>query len=129
MNFLDKKQITEFFNWIENVNFDKIAQDFLENEENYLLKFVVNGDINFSYEENITLNTINKKSILNNLKTFFINNNFIDEDLKPINLDEDNPYIFEDNIVYIDILIGAEDSTILYGTYDSDSFNEKYEIV
>lgn len=129
MNFLNKEQITEFFIWFENVNFDEIAQDFLENEDNYSLKFVVNGDINFSYEENITLNTINKKSILNNLKTFFINKNFIDEDLKPINLDEDNPYIFEDNIVYIDILIDTEDSTILYGTYDSDSFNEKYEIV
>lgn len=129
MNFLNKEQITEFFIWIENVNFDEIAQDFLENEDNYSLKFIVNGDINFSYEDNITLNTINKKSILNNLKTFFINKNFIDENLKPINLDEDNPYIFEDNIVYIDILIGTEDSTILYGTYDNDGFNEKYEIV
>lgn len=129
MIFLKKEKIKEFFNYIDITNFNKIVQDFINDENNYVLKFVINGNDDYSYEQRISLINFNKKEILDGLKEFLINKNFIDSNLKPISLEEDNLYIFEDNIVYIDIYINVENSVLLYGTYDNDGFDEKYEII
>lgn len=76
---------------------------------------------------NITFNDFNKvkENILNALQN---NLNLIDDDLNVLLKEEDYP---NDSFYFIDIYIENRETNlkILYGTYYSEGFEEKYEVI
>lgn len=128
-NNFSNQSIKDFLEWSTNLNKKNICEDFIDESElnDVYIIFNVNGiqddyyDIPLKNFDNI------KEDLIYALQSEF---EFIDEDLNPI-IPNEMDYTSEDVLYFIDIYIENRETglKILYGTYYSDGFEEKYEII
>ena len=127
-NNFSNQSIKDFLEWSTNLNKKNICEDFIDESElnDVYIIFNVNGiqddyyDIPLKNFDNI------KEDLMYALQSEF---EFIDEDLNPI-IPNEMDYTGEDVLYFIDIYIENRETglKILYGTYYSDGFEEKYNI-
>lgn len=129
MNRFNKETFSNFLKWIQGIKKEKICNDFLNEEdtmEDILFVFNINGVQENEYYD-IVFNDFSKvkEDILNALQN---NLNLIDDDLNILLKEEDYP---NDSLYFIDIYIENRKTglNILYGTYYTKGFEEKYEII
>lgn len=129
MDYFDKKAFNNFLKWIQKIKKEEICDGFID-EENTIDDILFIFNINGVQEEyyNIIFKNFNK--IKENILYTLQNKLELIDDKLNINFKKEVDY--PDNTLYfIDIYIENKKTglKILYGTYYSDGFEEKYEIL
>lgn len=133
MNIFQKEDLLKLITHLENLDIRERCIELGATEETLnKVKIILHINDNFIENGEICFNAplINREAIINHL----IKLNLFDKNLEAIETDTDNPYIFEESLVSVKLILAFNDEKYFnelgyytYGIYRPDDYDEMGE--